>query len=123
MSVENLFRTTASFKEVECAHEFETFKQLPKFNHVPMAVIHPSPKKVKKPSPPPRPDFQMVASNAKLNIRRYQAKQIPDHLMRAPLESGLSQTSPGRSRSNMSSPSKSKSLKELKQSKQSAKKE
>lgn len=71
MSVERHLRSSATFKEMECAREFETFKQLPKFNHVPYAVIHPSPDKVRKPSPPPRPDFKMVASNAKLNIRSY----------------------------------------------------
>lgn len=54
MSVEKNFRSTSqSFKELELAHEFETFKQMPKFKHASYAVIHPSPGKARVASPPP----------------------------------------------------------------------
>jgi hypothetical protein len=47
------------FHEVAKAKEFETYRNLPKFTHVPMAVIHPSPKKVKQLSPEPVPDLNI----------------------------------------------------------------
>lgn len=47
MSVErDPFRSTSSFHKVEKVKEFETFRQLPKFSHVPNAIINPSPQKV-----------------------------------------------------------------------------
>ena len=48
-------------QHVSQAKEFEEFRRLPKFNHVPMAVIHPSPKK-KRPGPKKQAaDFELVA--------------------------------------------------------------
>jgi hypothetical protein len=82
---------------VEKVHEFESYKQLPKFTHVPLAVIHPSPRKQKSIDNPPPPEMTMSGSQAKINVKRYVPKQIPDHLMRAPIDSGLSVSSPKRS--------------------------
>lgn len=48
--------------EIEKAKDFEKFRQLPKFTHVPYAVIHPSPRKRQTPSPPPNPDLQVTSS-------------------------------------------------------------
>ena len=48
-------------QHVSQAKEFEEFRRLPKFNHVSMAVIHPSPKK-KKPAPKkPIHNFELTA--------------------------------------------------------------
>jgi len=55
----NFLSSTLSAHLVEKAKEYESFRNLPKFSHVPMAVIHPSPKKVKRPSPSPTPDLTM----------------------------------------------------------------
>jgi hypothetical protein len=61
MSVErNTFNSSQiKFHEVAKAREFESFRNLPKFSHVPMAVIHPSPKKAFKPDPEPTPDLNV----------------------------------------------------------------
>lgn len=49
MSVERHFQSL----KVSQAREFETYKNLPKFNHVPYAVINPSPRKKKSIEPEP----------------------------------------------------------------------
>ena len=41
-------RSTLLEFHVEKAKEFESFRQIPKYSHKPLAVIHPSPTKVKK---------------------------------------------------------------------------
>lgn len=45
MSVEFGISSNVKFLLVEKAKEFEAFRNLPKFTHVPMAVINPSPRK------------------------------------------------------------------------------
>ena len=37
------------FTKVEKAKEFESYRQLPKYSHVPLACIHPSPRKKRTP--------------------------------------------------------------------------
>ena len=45
--------------KVSFSKEFEDFRQLPKYSHVPLAVIHPSPiKRMQKPQRPD-PDFEL----------------------------------------------------------------
>lgn len=83
--------------QVTKAKEFETYKNLPKFTHVPMAVIHPSPRKLKKPDPSPEPDFNITGATAKLAVKKYEPRVFAEHLMRAPIDSGLSVSSPKRS--------------------------
>ena len=62
--------TEAAFAQINVhnvsqAKEYEAFRCLPKFNHVSMAVIHPSPKK-KRPVPrKPEPDFELLADQAR----------------------------------------------------------
>jgi len=41
-------------QKVSAATEFEDFRRLPKYSHVPLAVIHPSP--IKRMAKPKRPD-------------------------------------------------------------------
>lgn len=47
MSVEFGISSNVKFLQVEKAKEWEAYRNLPKFTHVPMAVIHPSPRKKK----------------------------------------------------------------------------
>lgn len=72
MSVEEL--TGSKFLKVAKAKEWETYKNLPKFNHVPMAVIHPSPRKKRTAYSPPKPNLTVAGSGTKLGIRRYEQK-------------------------------------------------
>ena len=66
------------------ATEFEDFRQLPKFSHVPLAVINPSPvKRVAKPVRPD-PDFEAEFSPYRLQDRPSPRPEIPESLMRAP---------------------------------------
>jgi len=53
---------TQKFHEVEKAKEWEAYRNLPKYTHVPYAVIHPSPKKLKKQDPKEIPDLTLNAS-------------------------------------------------------------
>ena len=76
MSVEGVY---SKHLKVEKAKEFESFRYLPRFEHVPMAVIHPSPRKKRIDPSPPKPNLTLTASPAKLGVRRYEPKQIPDH--------------------------------------------
>ena len=108
---------------VEKAREFEQYKHLPKYNHVPYAVIHPSPRKKKELSPQKDLTFTMSGSSSKLIQKKYEPKVFPDHLMRAPLESTATPSyatkkSPSRSKSMK----KGKSLREQKKQKENAKK-
>ena len=70
--------------KVSQATEFEDFRQLPKYSHVPLAVIHPSPvKRMAKPMRPD-PDFEADASPCRLQQRSRSRHEIPESLMRAP---------------------------------------
>ena len=58
--------TEAAFAQVNVQHvsqakEFEEFRRLPKFSHVPMAVIHPSPTKKRLAARGAAKDFELVA--------------------------------------------------------------
>lgn len=72
--------------KVSAAKEFEDFRRLPKYSHVPLAVIHPSP--VKRHSKPrrPSPDFEIESSPQRLVHRPGKKYEIPDALMRPPIE-------------------------------------
>ena len=75
------------FLKVEKAKEYESFKRVPKFNHVSMAVINPSPRKMRSPPKSKSPTLNISATSAKIQIKKYEPKQIPDHLLRAPMDS------------------------------------
>ena len=48
--------------KVSAAREFEDFRQLPKFTHKELAVIHPSPiKRMPKPRRP-SPEFELISN-------------------------------------------------------------
>jgi len=54
-------------QRVSAATEFEDFRRLPKYTHIPLAVIHPSP--IKRMMKPRRPDcdFEVQASPSRMN--------------------------------------------------------
>lgn len=47
---------------VEKAKEWESFRNIPRFAHVPMAVINPSPRKHKKPVKSPTPNLALTGN-------------------------------------------------------------
>jgi hypothetical protein len=113
MSVVRHFQNTI---KVEKAKEFETYKNLPKFSHVPLAVINPSPRKRRSLESSPTPPLKVSGQHTKLGVKRYEPKQIPEHLMRAPQDLSSSAVGLGISspkKLGASSPGgKGKSLKE-----------
>jgi hypothetical protein len=122
MSFDGGITSNVKFLKVEKAKEFETFRNLPKFNHVPMAVIHPSPRKKIRPETSPTPNLALTGNHAKLLVKRYEPKQLPDHLIRAPMDSSYSTFSPKRSKSTAAfggsptgSPKKGKSIRKAKE--------
>jgi len=67
MSISGFFSKTQKLSEVEKAKYWEPFRNLPKYKHKEMAVIHPSPIKKKAPLPPKKPALTVVSSQAILN--------------------------------------------------------
>jgi len=74
MSVEFGISSNVKLLKVEKAKEFESFRNLPKFNHVPMAVIHPSPRKKRHIEKSPTPNLTIAGNNTKLLVKRYEPK-------------------------------------------------
>ena len=72
---------------VERATEFESFKQVPKYTHPMLAVIHPSPKKVKREVVHAAPK-SLAFDSRTLNVgyRNYTKRHIPDHLTNPPID-------------------------------------
>ena len=66
--------TGVKFLKVEKVKEFESFRQIPKFQHVPYAVIHPSPRKRRDIGEAPACNLNMSGSQVKIQSRRYEAK-------------------------------------------------
>ena len=72
--------------KVSFAREFEDFRQLPKYSHIPLAVIHPSPvKRVQKPRRP-SPDFELQSSPQRMVTRPTFRQDIPESLVRPPVQ-------------------------------------
>ena len=72
---------------VEKAREFESFKQIPRYSKPSMAVIHPSPEKVRKePSHKPPKTLLFDGSPYALSKRPDTAKNLPDHLVRPAID-------------------------------------
>lgn len=74
MSVEFGISSNVKLLQVEKAKEWESYRNLPKFNHVPMAVIHPSPRKKKRVEKSPTPNLTLAGNTAKLIVKRYEPK-------------------------------------------------
>ena len=88
-------------KHVSQAREYETFKQLPKFDHVSLAVIHPTSRQRKRVPVRPTPDMEkeINVSPARLNAKVDTRKEIPESLSRPPITSSMGGGG-GRSSSN-----------------------
>ena len=59
---------------------------MPKFSHVPMAVIHPSPKKRRPSHRRTAVDLELVADAARQHVRVDPRREIPESLTRPPAE-------------------------------------
>jgi hypothetical protein len=80
-------RSTLLEFNVEKAKEFESFKNIPRFSHKPLSVIHPSPTKVdRKLKHVPPSTLAFDGNRASLGYRKSEAKNIPDHLARPPID-------------------------------------
>lgn len=86
MSVEN-DASFSRFIKVEKAKEFEAYRRIPKFNHIPLALINPSPRKKRSPTQERSPDLQLDVTKMRIIPKRYEPKVIPESLIRAPMES------------------------------------
>ena len=72
--------------KVSKASEYESFKQIPKFNHVSMAVINPPPFKKEIDIWKPPNNLQFDGSKVPLEVIRYEPKNIPEHLLRPAID-------------------------------------
>ena len=81
------------FIKVEKAKEFESYRQLPKYSKPVLACINPSPKKKRTPPREVSPTIIVAGSTTKLQPKKVEKRQIPDHLMRAPMDSFTSSPS------------------------------
>lgn len=79
--------------KVEKAKEFESYRQLPKYNKPVLACINPSPRKKRTPPRELSPTIVVAGNQSKLQVKKVEKKQIPDHLMRAPMDSFTSSPS------------------------------
>jgi hypothetical protein len=94
MSVEHS-NPNVRYIKVEKAKEQEAFRRIPKYSHIPLAVINPSPRKKRTPPRAQSPSLLLSASQARIQIKKGEQKQIPEHLMRAPMDSFTSSPSHG----------------------------
>ena len=70
--------------KVSHARETEDCYQLPKYSHVALGVIHPSPvKRMTKPTRPD-PDFEAEGSPERIRVRPLGKPEIPESLQRPP---------------------------------------
>jgi hypothetical protein len=71
---------------VEKAKEFESYKQIPRYSHSPLAVIHPVPSRDIRPvwMPPKRLNFD--GSHVPVQVRRFRPKNIPEHLVKPAID-------------------------------------
>ena len=67
------------------AHEFESFRQIPKYDHKALAVIHPSPVREKREVWKPDRNLNFDGETLEVKPRRWEPKNIPDHLTRPPI--------------------------------------
>ena len=69
------------------AQERPSYKELPKFTHANMAVIHPAPKPQAMRPSVSQPNFNIQADSVKFKTKQKvesKLKVLPDHLIRAP---------------------------------------
>jgi hypothetical protein len=96
MSVER--NPSVKFIKIEKAKEYKDYQRMPKFDHKALAVIHPSPRKKLTPPREESPTFTIAAVPAKPQAKRHEPRVIPDHLLRAPMDSFTSSPTSGAKR-------------------------
>jgi hypothetical protein len=69
MSVER--NPAVKFIKIEKAKEFKDYQRMPKFDHKPLAVINPSPRKKRSPPREESPTFTIAAQSAKIQAKKY----------------------------------------------------
>lgn len=82
----NKFKNTKENYYVNKAKEFESFHQIPKFSHALGAVIHPPPYKRDREVWKPAKNLAFDGTRQVLEVERYQAKNIPDTLIRPAID-------------------------------------
>ena len=78
------------------AKEFESYKQLPRFTHANMAVIHPATKTASMKPSVSTPQLDVGATPMAMRQRKKiesKLKVLPDHLIRAPMSKNVKKTS------------------------------
>jgi hypothetical protein len=72
--------------KVSYAKEVPSYKNIPKYNHVPHACINPSPKKRRPQSGVPDPVLNIDANPLKLKYNVREKKELEPHLLRVPFD-------------------------------------
>ena len=87
-------------KHVSQAKEYETFKQLPKFSHIPLAVIHPAVRDRRRAPIKATPDMEkeINISPARIAAKENKVKDIPESLLRPPVTVGRGGSSASKKR-------------------------
>ena len=80
------FRNTKHEFLVAKAKEFETFHQIPRFTHALGAVIHPPPHREPREIWKPASTLAFDAAKVNLSVERFQSKNLPDHLVKPPID-------------------------------------
>lgn len=62
------------------------YKILPKYSHVPLAVINPSPSKKRNPAADDRPNLELFSNPLKIQRRIYEEKELPEHLLKMAID-------------------------------------
>ena len=92
-----VYGTTANFGKiekklefrVEKAKEFESFRQIPKYKHASLAVIHPSPTREKRKIWRPASSLGFDGLKNQPQMRRKEPKNIAEHLTKPPIDDAL----------------------------------
>lgn len=73
-------------QRVSQAAEVPSYKNLSRFDHVPLAVINPSPMKKRPNTSLEDHRLEPAANKVTLKPKRYEKKELPDHLIHAPID-------------------------------------
>lgn len=74
------------YVKVSHAKEVPSYKAIPKYNHVPLACINPSPKKLRPTTAQTRDELEMNANPLKLKHQVREKKELEPHLIRVPFD-------------------------------------
>lgn len=72
--------------KVSQATEVPIYKKIPKYNHVPLACINPSPKKTRPVTAKEPKPINLVTSPLKLEHQMREKKELEPHLIRVPFD-------------------------------------